>query len=61
MFGKCFYCKRNETVCGNADNQMEGAMILLVDHKFQKYRSPWQRTYDNRRQAEWETNTDYCR
>ncbi|XP_077285678.1 glycosaminoglycan xylosylkinase homolog [Arctopsyche grandis] len=60
MFGKCFYCKRNETVCSDENDEIEGAMILSVDYRFQKYRSPWQRTYDDRRQADWEVNPNYC-
>lgn len=39
---------------------LEGAMLLMVPGKFAKYRSPWQRTYRDGVQAEWEISDGYC-
>ncbi|XP_065083370.1 glycosaminoglycan xylosylkinase homolog [Ochlerotatus camptorhynchus] len=61
VYGKCHYCKQTEAVCDDPETEMlEGAMLLMVPGKFSKYRSPWQRTYRDGVQAEWEISDGYC-
>ncbi|KAJ6636942.1 Glycosaminoglycan xylosylkinase like, partial [Pseudolycoriella hygida] len=60
MFGKCFYCKESEPVCGDENGLLEGAILQLIPGSFAKYRSPWQRTYKDNQKAEWEENMNYC-
>lgn len=60
VFGKCFYCKETEPVCGDENNLLEGSILQLVPGTFSKYRSPWQRTYKDNQKAEWEENMNYC-
>ncbi|XP_019530050.3 glycosaminoglycan xylosylkinase homolog [Aedes albopictus] len=61
VYGKCHYCKPSEAVCDDPEtDQLEGALLLLVPGKFAKYRSPWQRTYRDGVQAEWERADGYC-
>lgn len=60
VFGKCFYCKETEPVCGDANNLLEGSILQLIPGSFSKYRSPWQRTYKDNQKTEWEENMNYC-
>ncbi|KAI5634845.1 hypothetical protein NE865_12422 [Phthorimaea operculella] len=60
IYGKCFYCKMNETVCPNENGEIEGAAILYFDKPFKIHKSPWRRSY-NSKQMEWETDTEYCK
>uniref|UniRef100_A0A6B2E6J5 Putative conserved secreted protein n=1 Tax=Phlebotomus kandelakii TaxID=1109342 RepID=A0A6B2E6J5_9DIPT len=61
VFGKCFYCKDTEAVCGEEDtNELEGVMLLLVPGGIGKQRSPWQRTYKQHLRAQWEDDEEYC-
>ncbi|XP_053698319.1 glycosaminoglycan xylosylkinase homolog [Sabethes cyaneus] len=61
VYGKCYYCKESEAVCGETiTGNVEGALLLLIPGKFAKYRSPWQRTYQNGVAAEWEKTDAYC-
>lgn len=60
MFGKCFYCKEDEAVCGDENHELEGAVIHFVPGTLEKYRSPWQRTYKDNQLAPWEENHEYC-
>lgn len=41
---------------------LEGALILWLPPslKLVKYRHPWQRMYNNKKLALWETDTGYC-
>ncbi|XP_022643938.1 glycosaminoglycan xylosylkinase-like isoform X2 [Varroa destructor] len=63
FYGKCYYCKRANGVCGDDSGQLEGAVVLLLPPKFrlQPHRSPWQRTYKNGVYARWETDMSYCK
>lgn len=60
VFGKCFYCKESEPVCGDESGLLEGAMLQVIPGTLAKYRSPWQRTYKDNQKAEWEDNMNYC-
>ncbi|XP_039450318.1 glycosaminoglycan xylosylkinase homolog [Culex pipiens pallens] len=61
VYGKCHYCRQSETVCDDSEGgTLEGALLLIIPGKFAKYRSPWQRTYQNGVSAEWERNDGYC-
>jgi glycosaminoglycan xylosylkinase len=60
VYGKCFYCKLTETVCGEADHYIEGVILYLVPGPISKHRSPWQRTYKDNVKATWEQDDQYC-
>ncbi|CAH2236368.1 jg10748 [Pararge aegeria aegeria] len=60
IYGKCFYCKINETVCPNSNGVIEGAAILYLDRQFKIYKSPWRRSYSTKK-MEWETDNDFCK
>ncbi|XP_031617546.1 glycosaminoglycan xylosylkinase homolog [Contarinia nasturtii] len=60
LYGKCFYCKESEDVCGDDEHLLEGVVLYLVPGSFERHRSPWQRTYKENQLAPWEENMDYC-
>uniref|UniRef100_A0A182FMH9 FAM20 C-terminal domain-containing protein n=2 Tax=Anopheles albimanus TaxID=7167 RepID=A0A182FMH9_ANOAL len=61
VYGSCHYCRQSEPVCDDpVTGTLEGAILYTIPGKLVKYRSPWQRTYQTERQAEWETNGGYC-
>lgn len=47
-------------MCGDDEHLLEGVILYLVPGSFEKYRSPWQRTYKENHLAVWEENMDYC-
>ncbi|XP_047506670.1 glycosaminoglycan xylosylkinase homolog isoform X1 [Pieris napi] len=59
IYGKCFYCKINETVCPDDNGEVEGAAILYLDKQLKVYKSPWRRSY-NAKKMEWEIDSDFC-
>ncbi|KAF5283951.1 hypothetical protein FQA39_LY17192 [Lamprigera yunnana] len=61
VYGHCFYCKKEDSVCEDKNNKLTGAMILNINATFQSNRSPWQRTYQKGKLAPWEIREDYCR
>lgn len=61
IYGKCYYCKREDPICENEQFSLMGAAIVNVEVSFKVHRSPWQRTYKANKQAAWETSADYCR
>lgn len=61
VYGRCHYCNDEEVICGDEENNIEGAMIYLIPGSLLKHKSPWQRTYKEGLQAEWETNMHYCK
>ncbi|KAI1287969.1 Glycosaminoglycan xylosylkinase [Halotydeus destructor] len=63
FYGDCFFCKSSNLVCPDADGQLEGSVIFLLDDnlKLYKHRHPWQRTYKDGAVADWEIEDDYCR
>lgn len=61
VYGKCFYCKREDPVCEDGNGIITGALIFNVDADFKVNRSPWQRTYKKGKKAAWEINDDYCK
>ncbi|XP_075974691.1 glycosaminoglycan xylosylkinase homolog [Anticarsia gemmatalis] len=60
IYGKCFYCKANETVCPDENGEIEGAAILYLDKQFKIHKSPWRRSYNNKK-MEWEIDNDFCK
>lgn len=62
FYGLCHYCDRDNLVCGHkhTNYEVEGVLLYSIPGQFAKKRSPWQRTYKDGVQAEWETNPNYC-
>ncbi|KAJ8736193.1 hypothetical protein PYW08_006849 [Mythimna loreyi] len=60
VYGKCYYCKINETVCPDNNGNIEGVAILYLDKQFKVNKSPWRRSY-NSLKMEWENDYDYCK
>ncbi|XP_022822324.1 glycosaminoglycan xylosylkinase homolog isoform X3 [Spodoptera litura] len=58
IYGKCYYCKINETVCPDSTGHIEGAGILYLDKYFKMNMSPWRRSY-NSMKMEWENDKDF--
>lgn len=64
FYGKCFYCRKEDSVCADDKGFLEGAAILWLPNQYstlKRMRSPWARTYDRSRLAAWQTQTDFCR
>ncbi|CAG9764427.1 unnamed protein product [Ceutorhynchus assimilis] len=61
IYGKCLYCKKEDPICGDAQDKLTGAVIFNVKKTFSNYRSPWQRTYKKSKLATWQTDPDYCK
>lgn len=60
VYGKCYYCKETEAVCADSENMLEGVVLQLIPGTLSKYRSPWQRTYKEGVNADWEINMQFC-
>lgn len=60
VYGKCFYCKVTEAVCGNRSHYIEGAFLYEIPGSIQKHKSPWQRTYKDGQNALWQSDNNYC-
>ncbi|XP_066917993.1 glycosaminoglycan xylosylkinase-like [Clytia hemisphaerica] len=61
FFGKCMYCKREESACGKGEIMEASLTLWLPKHvKLYKMRHPWQRTYRKNRKAKWEIDSNYC-
>lgn len=62
LYGKCFYCKSTEAVCGNKTHFIEGVFLYQVPGPILKHKSPWQRTYKEGQKAVWQQNSEgnYC-
>lgn len=60
VYGKCYYCKDTETICGDENHLIEGVVLYLVPGTLEKQRSPWQRTYKDNQLAPWEESMDFC-
>lgn len=60
IYGKCYYCKINETVCPDNTGVLEGAAILYLEKQFKVHKSPWRRSY-SRKKMDWEKDTDFCK
>ncbi|XP_060591166.1 glycosaminoglycan xylosylkinase-like [Ruditapes philippinarum] len=62
FYGKCYYCKGEETgLCGNGV-YMEGTIVLWLPDTvtLKLHRHPWSRTYRNGVSAQWEKDDNYC-
>lgn len=60
IYGKCFYCRTNETVCPDNNGVIEGAAILYLDRQFKVQKSPWRRSYTPKK-MEWEIDNEFCK
>lgn len=63
LYGKCYYCKPSEAVCGNATHFIEGVLLYPIPGKITKHKSPWQRTYKKGQPALWQrtdSENTYC-
>lgn len=65
FYGQCPYCNKADLVCGHESNnyELEGVLLYVIPGQFSKKRSPWQRTYKEGVQADWEKNKgdpNYC-
>ncbi|CAH2102305.1 unnamed protein product [Euphydryas editha] len=60
IYGKCFYCKKNETVCPDQNGEIEGAAILYLNKQLKIHKTPWRRSYSNRK-MEWEVDNAFCK
>ncbi|EFA06532.1 glycosaminoglycan xylosylkinase homolog [Tribolium castaneum] len=61
IFGKCFYCKREDPICEDENFSLTGAAIFNINAPLKSYRSPWQRTYKKNKKAVWEEEDNYCK
>lgn len=62
MYGKCYYCKKEDPVCEDSStNMLTGAIIINIDANLKNNRSPWQRTYKTDKRASWETQDNFCK
>ncbi|KAL4218503.1 Golgi casein kinase [Mactra antiquata] len=64
FFGVCdYYCDSNHAFCGHGD-MIEGSLMVWLPDGREAYRdswkSPYRRSYSKIRNADWETNKDYC-
>ncbi|CAG9861809.1 unnamed protein product [Phyllotreta striolata] len=61
VYGKCFFCNRNDPICDNENARLEGAVIFNFKANLVNHRSPWQRTYKKDKNALWQEYTEtYC-
>lgn len=61
IFGKCFYCKKEDPICEDENFSLTGAVIFNINAPLKSYRSPWQRTYKKNKKAVWEEEENYCK
>lgn len=60
IYGKCYYCKRQDPICEDESFLVTGAAIVNANAVFKSNRSPWQRSYKKDKAALWESDGDYC-
>lgn len=60
IYGKCFYCKRDDPICAESDGFLTGAVIFNLNFELKNHRSPWQRTYKANKKAFWQIKENYC-
>lgn len=56
-----YYCDTTHAICGQPD-MLEGsfAAFLPESAKREKWRHPWRRSYNKRKEAKWEHDSNYC-
>ena len=59
FYGVCYYCNRNDSVCGEGD-RIDGALILLLSKKLRIVANPWRRTYKQAVFADWQSDANFC-
>lgn len=60
IYGKCFYCKKEDPICCDNNGILAGAIIFNLDVDLKNHRSPWQRTYKSDKKALWQIKNNYC-
>uniref|UniRef100_A0A8C4SD85 Family with sequence similarity 20 member C, like n=1 Tax=Erpetoichthys calabaricus TaxID=27687 RepID=A0A8C4SD85_ERPCA len=64
FYGECsYYCSTEHAICGRPHLLEASLAAFLPDLSIAKrrsWRSPWRRSYNKHKKAEWETNPDYC-
>lgn len=61
IYGKCYYCKKEDPICEDERFLITGAVIVNINTIFKIHRSPWQRSYKTNKLALWQTDSDYCK
>lgn len=62
IYGKCFFCKKEDPLCENDGSSTTGAVIFNIKTILSNHRSPWQRTYKKGKNAMWqEFPESYCK
>lgn len=62
VYGKCFFCRKEDPVCEKDNSHTTGAVIFNIRPTLANHRSPWQRTYKKGRNAMWQDFPEsYCR
>lgn len=62
IYGKCFFCKKEDPLCENDNSYTTGAVIFNIKATLANHRSPWQRTYKKGKNAMWQAFPEtYCR
>ncbi|KAG5884756.1 hypothetical protein JTB14_029237 [Gonioctena quinquepunctata] len=54
VYGKCFFCRKNDPVCDDDNSYLTGAVIFNINATLVNHRSPWQRTYKKGKNAVWQ-------
>ncbi|OXA52169.1 glycosaminoglycan xylosylkinase [Folsomia candida] len=61
FYGVCHFCSKTDPVCeGDPPVDVEGALVLWMQRKFQTVPNPWRRTYQATILAPWESSMDFC-
>ncbi|XP_050438564.1 glycosaminoglycan xylosylkinase isoform X2 [Adelges cooleyi] len=62
LYGKCYYCKKEDPVCTKS-GRLEGAAMLYLPSNLKPRAQlhPWRRTYKENKLARWEKDNNYCK
>lgn len=60
IYGKCFYCKKENPFCEDNNLSVSGALIFNLNGSIKSHASPWRRTYKKNLTAPWENSDNYC-
>jgi extracellular serine/threonine protein kinase FAM20C len=63
--GHCsYYCDTTHAICGKPEDHLEGSTQLMLPRKpfinWLVTKHPFKRSYNKKKQAEWEKNENYC-
>ncbi|VVC33924.1 FAM20, C-terminal [Cinara cedri] len=61
IYGKCYYCKREDPICTKS-LRLEGAAIFYLPSfiNLKQYLHPWRRSYKENQRTRWETDNNFC-